>query len=159
MQNPAAASRFDEKLLDLSTSIDQFEGYSHAHALSIALIAEAVAKQFNLAPHDRFFMQQAALVHDIGEMVMGRDYIKAHRSLTDAERIDLQRHPVIGEQETARRGFPRGVSCWSDGITNGGTATDIPTPSKEPRYRLPPAYCGFQILTRPSRSTAPGGPL
>ena len=110
MQNPAAAaSRFDEKLLDLSTSIDQFEGYAYAHALSIALIADAVGKQFNLAPHDRFFMQQAALVHDIGEMVMGRDYIKAHRRLTDDERVDLQRHPVIGEQETARRGFPRGV--------------------------------------------------
>ena len=127
MQNPAAASRFDEKLLDLSTSIDQFEGYSHAHALSIALIADAVAKQFNLAPHDRFFMQQAAMVHDIGEMVMGRDYIKAHRNLTDAERIDLQRHPVIGEQETARRGFSRGVQLlvrWHHEWWNGSGYPD-----------------------------------
>jgi HD-GYP domain-containing protein (c-di-GMP phosphodiesterase class II) len=127
MQNTAAASRFDEKLLDLSTSIDQFEGYSHAHALSIALIADAIGKQFNLAPHDRFFMQQAALVHDIGEMVMDRDYIKAHRNLSDAERIDLQRHPVIGEQETARRGFSRGVQLlvrWHHEWWNGGGYPD-----------------------------------
>jgi HD-GYP domain-containing protein (c-di-GMP phosphodiesterase class II) len=128
MQNPAAAaSRFDEKLLDLSTNIDQFEGYTYAHALSIALIADAVAKQFNLAPHDRFFMQQAALVHDIGEMVMGRDYIKAHRRLTDDERIDLQRHPVIGEQETARRGFSRGVQLlvrWHHEWWNGSGYPD-----------------------------------
>jgi HD-GYP domain-containing protein (c-di-GMP phosphodiesterase class II) len=128
MHNPAAAaSRFDEKLLDLSASIDQFEGYGYAHALSIALIADAVAKQFNLAPHDRFFMQQAALVHDIGEMVMDRDYIKAHRILTDAERIDLQRHPVIGEQETARRGFSRGVQLlvrWHHEWWDGGGYPD-----------------------------------
>lgn len=128
MQNPAAAAaRFDEKLLDLSASIDQFEGYSHAHALSIALIAEAVARQFNLAAHDRFFMQQAALIHDIGEMAMGRDYIKAHRTLSDAERTDLQRHPVIGEQEAARRGFSRGVQLlvrWHQEWWNGGGYPD-----------------------------------
>jgi len=128
MQSPAAAeSPFDEKLLDLSSNIDRFEGYNHAHALSIALIADAVAKQFNLAPHDRFFMQQAALIHDIGEMVMGREYIKAHRTLADAERIDLQRHPVIGEQEAARRGFPRGVQLlvrWHQEWWNGGGYPD-----------------------------------
>jgi HD-GYP domain-containing protein (c-di-GMP phosphodiesterase class II) len=128
MQNPAAAaSRFDEKLLDLSATIDAFEGYRHAHALSIALIADAVAKQFNLAPHDRFFMQQAALIHDLGEMVMARDYIKANRSLTAAERVDLQRHPVIGEQEAARRGFSRGVQLlvrWHQEWWNGGGYPD-----------------------------------
>lgn len=128
MQGPASAgSGFDEKLLDLSSEIDRFEGYKHAHALTIALIADAVGAYFNLAAHDRFFMQQAALVHDIGEMAMGRDYIQANRTLTDAERIDLHRHPVIGEQESAARGFARGVQLlvrWHQEWWNGGGYPD-----------------------------------
>src|SRR6186713_1360862 len=102
---PAAESRFDEKLLELSSEMDSFEGYTYAHGLRIAAIADAIGKEFNLAAHDRFFMQQAALVHDIGEMVMNRDYIKENRILTGTERLDLQRHPVIGEQEAAKRGL------------------------------------------------------
>jgi HD-GYP domain-containing protein (c-di-GMP phosphodiesterase class II) len=104
-----AHAGFDEKLLELSSRIDEFEGYMHAHALRIAEIADLIGKRLNMAAHDRFFMQQAALIHDIGEMVMNRDYIRESRALTDAERLDMQRHTVIGEQEAARRGFSRGV--------------------------------------------------
>lgn len=163
MQSPAAESRFDEKLLDLSSRIDQFEGYSHAHALNIAVIADAVAKQFNLAAHDRFFMQQSALIHDIGEMVMGRDYIKAHRGLSDAERIDLQRHPVIGEQEAARRGFSRGVQLlvrWHHEWWNGSGYPDAIEGAQIPLaariLRLADTFSAITVHrpTRPAMSVA-----
>ena len=123
----AKDNNFDEKLLELSSKMDEFEGYTHAHGLRIASIADAVGKSFNLAAHDRFFMQQAALVHDIGEMVMNRDYIKESRILTEAERLDMQRHPVIGEQETAKRGLSRGVQLlvrWHHEWWNGGGYPD-----------------------------------
>ena len=123
----AAESRFDEKLLELSSEMDEFEGYSHAHGLRIATIADAIGKQFNLAAHDRFFMQQAALVHDVGEVVMNREYIKDSRVLTPEEVLDLHRHPVIGEQETARRGMSRGVQLlvrWHHEWWNGSGYPD-----------------------------------
>lgn len=123
----AAGSTFDEKLLELSSEIDAFEGYGHAHGLRIATIADAIGKTFNISAHDRFFMQQAALVHDIGEMVMDRVYIKDVRSLTDEEQMDLHRHPVIGEQETAKRGLPRSVQLlvrWHHEWWNGGGYPD-----------------------------------
>lgn len=123
----AKDTNFDEKLLEISSHMDEFEGYKHAHGLRIAAIADAIGKSFNLAAHDRFFMQQAALVHDIGEVVMNRDYIKQNRTLTDAERMDLQRHPVIGEQEAAKRGFSRGVQLlvrWHHEWWNGGGYPD-----------------------------------
>jgi len=119
---PAKESDLDEKLLELSSEMDSFEGYTYAHGLRIAAIADAIGKEFNLAAHDRFFMQQAALVHDIGEMVMNRDYIKENRILTGTERLDLQRHPVIGEQEAAKRGLSRGVQLlirWHHEWWNG----------------------------------------
>lgn len=123
----AAESRFDEKLLEISSEMDEFEGYAHSHGLRIATIADAIAKEFNLAAHDRFFMQQAALVHDIGEVIMNREYIKENRVLSQDEFLDMQRHPVIGEQETARRGMSRGVQLlvrWHHEWWNGSGYPD-----------------------------------
>ncbi len=115
-------SQRDEKLLELSSKIDEFEGYRHAHGLRIADIADSIGRSFNMAVPDLAAMREAALIHDIGEMVMGREYIKTNRPLSEAERLDLQRHPVIGEQEAAKRSFSRGVQLlvrwhheWWDG--------------------------------------------
>lgn len=112
----------DEKLLELAEQTDKFEGYEHPHARWVAVLSEAVAQKFNLSAHDRFSLRQAALLHDIGEAVMRREYIKANRMLTDEERIDMQRHPVIGEQEAARRGLSRAVQLlirWHHEWWNG----------------------------------------
>jgi HD-GYP domain-containing protein (c-di-GMP phosphodiesterase class II) len=114
--------RLDEKLLQLSTQMDEFEGYSRPHGARIASIANAIASHFNLASDDRSFLNQAAYLHDIGEMIMGRDYIGAFRTLSPDERLDLQRHPVIGEQEIAKLGLPRGVQLlvrWHHEWWNG----------------------------------------
>jgi len=46
-------------------------------------------------------------MHDLGEVSMERDYIERAGTLTGEERIDLARHPVIGEQEVARAGADR----------------------------------------------------
>ena len=123
----AAEARFDEKLFEISAKMDAFEGYRYAHGLRVAELADAIGKQFNLAAHDRFFMQQASLVHDVGEVVMNRDYIKASRTLNGDERLDLERHPVIGEQEAARIGLPRGVQLlvrWHHEWWNGSGYPD-----------------------------------
>jgi HD-GYP domain-containing protein (c-di-GMP phosphodiesterase class II) len=154
----AAESRFDEKLLEISSEMDEFEGYTHAHGLRIATIADAIGKHFNLAAHDRFFMQQAALVHDIGEVVMGREYIKESRGLTSEEFLDMQRHPVIGEQETARRGMSRGVQLlvrWHHEWWNGGGYPDALEGEKIPlAARILRVADSYAALTdnRPRRS-------
>ena len=117
----------DAKLLALSERIDEFEGYALPHARRVAAIALSLGSSFNLASRDRFFLEQAALIHDIGELTMNREYIKSPRVLTLNERIDLQRHPVIGEQETARLGLPRGVQLivrWHHEWWNGGGYPD-----------------------------------
>jgi HD-GYP domain-containing protein (c-di-GMP phosphodiesterase class II) len=119
--------RPSEKLLELSARMDEFEGYSRPHGARIASIAELIATHFNLAPDDRTFLKQAAYLHDIGEVVMGRDYISAFRTLSPDERLDVQRHPVIGEQEIARLGLSRGVQLlvrWHHEWWNGSGYPD-----------------------------------
>lgn len=123
----AGEDRLDEKLLELSTRIDEFEGYARPHAARISGIAEALAAHFNLASHDRSFLKQAAYLHDIGELVMDRNYIRAGRVLSGDERLDMQRHPVIGEQEIARLGMPRSVQLlvrWHHEWWNGSGYPD-----------------------------------
>lgn len=158
----AAHSQFDEKLLELSSRIDVFEGYSHAHGLRIAEVADKVGARFNMASHDRFFMQQAALIHDIGEYVMNRDYIKVHRKLSETEIADLHRHPVIGEQETAKRGFSRGVQLivrWHHEWWNGNGYPDALNGEQIPlAARIIRAADTYSALTddRPRRKAMSG---
>ncbi|MFZ1702270.1 MAG: HD domain-containing phosphohydrolase [Pyrinomonadaceae bacterium] len=117
----------DAKLLAISSRIDEFEGYTGPHARRVAAIAASLGASFNLASRDRFFLEQAALIHDIGELLMDREYIRGPRGLSTSERIDLERHPVIGEQEAAKLGLPRGVQLivrWHHEWWNGGGYPD-----------------------------------
>ncbi len=123
----AEGPTFDESLLRLSSQMDAFEGYGELQARRLATLADTIAAAFNIAPHDRFLLQQTALIHDIGEMDMAREYISAPRTLNAEERIDLQRHPVIGEQATAKLGLPRAVQLivrWHHEWWNGGGYPD-----------------------------------
>jgi HD-GYP domain-containing protein (c-di-GMP phosphodiesterase class II) len=118
---------FEESLLQISSTMDEFEGYAHPHAERMAVIADAIAQKFNMASHDRLSLRQAALVHDIGEVVMNRQYLRSNRLLREDERVDMQRHPVIGEQEAAKRGLSRAVQLlirWHHEWWNGSGYPD-----------------------------------
>ncbi len=120
-------TKFEDRVMKIAAMMDEFEGYAHSHAARIAVIADAIAKNFNLASHDRMALRHAALIHDLGEVVMNRDYINSNRILRDDERLDMQRHPVIGEQEAAKRGFNRAVQLlvrWHHEWWNGSGYPD-----------------------------------
>lgn len=117
----------DNLLLKLADSTDQFEGYAQPHALRIARMADALARLFNLARSDRQSLRVASLIHDVGEVAMKRDYIMRPGSLNNEESLDMMRHPVIGEQEAARRGADRGAQLlvrWHHEWWNGAGYPD-----------------------------------
>jgi HD-GYP domain-containing protein (c-di-GMP phosphodiesterase class II) len=116
-----------EAFMRLASAADDFEGYAHPHAARIAKLSDLVAKQFHLAQQDRASLKIAALAHDLGEVAMERDYIKRKGALSEDERLDLARHPVIGEQEVARAGADRGAQLlvrWHQEWWNGGGYPD-----------------------------------
>src|ERR1043165_7055642 len=111
-----------EAFLELAKTTDRFERYEHPHAQRIAVIADEIAMLFHLARHDRGSLQSAELLHDLGEVAMERDYIQASRPLTFEERLDLARHPVIGEREASRVGADRAAQLlvrWHHEWWNG----------------------------------------
>jgi len=116
-----------EPYLRLAAGVDEFEGYAHPHAERVARLADALAEHFRLSRADRTSVVFAALLHDIGELTMKRDYIRRGGPLNEAERFDLTRHPVIGEQEAARAGADRAVQLlvrWHHEWFGGGGYPD-----------------------------------
>src|SRR6266853_98764 len=116
-----------EVFRDLSTGADEFEGYANPHAGRIAVIADQIARSFNLGSRDRFSLRIASLAHDLGETVMNRDYIRRDGTLSDDERIDLARHPLLGEREAANAGADRGAQLlvrWHHEWWNGNGYPD-----------------------------------
>ena len=111
----------------LASATDEFEQYKSVHAVRIAELADEIAQHFLLASRDRRSLRAAALLHDLGEAAMERDYIQRAGPLNDEERIDLERHPVIGEQESARAGADRATNLlvrWHHEWWNGGGYPD-----------------------------------
>src|SRR5205823_5464744 len=111
----------------LAVEADEFENYSNPHAARIATIADQIGKSFHLGARDRFSLRVAALAHDLGEVAMGREYVTRPTALSDEERIDLARHPLIGEREAASAGADRGAQLlvrWHHEWWNGGGYPD-----------------------------------
>lgn len=96
-----------EAFIQLAKTTDKFERYENSHAQRVAIIADEIAQEFHLARHDRGSLYAAALLHDLGEVAMERDYIQATGPLSQDERLDLARHSVIGEREASRVGADR----------------------------------------------------
>jgi HD-GYP domain-containing protein (c-di-GMP phosphodiesterase class II) len=116
-----------EAYLQLAAAADGFEQYANPHAVRIAAIADRVARAFHMAPQDRNSLRNAAYMHDLGEVAMEREYIRRAGSLTEEERVDLARHPVIGEQEAARASADRAVQLlvrWHHEWWNGSGYPD-----------------------------------
>lgn len=116
-----------EAFTQLAKTVDRFERYENPHAQRVASIADDIAHAFHLARHDRGSLYAAALLHDLGEVAMEREYIQADRALTAEERLDLWRHPVIGEREASRVGADRAAQLlvrWHHEWWNGGGYPD-----------------------------------
>jgi HD-GYP domain-containing protein (c-di-GMP phosphodiesterase class II) len=116
-----------EAFMQLGRTVDRFERYENPHAQRVAAIADEIAHAFHLARHDRGSLYAAALLHDLGEVAMERDYIQAGRALSTDERLDLSRHPVIGEREASRVGADRAAQLlvrWHHEWWNGAGYPD-----------------------------------
>lgn len=148
----------DDPLLRSAAAMDEFERYPQGQANRVAWISDALGEAFSLASRDRSFLQQAALLHDIGELRMNREYIGANRPLDASELLDMQRHPVIGEQEIAKLGLPRGVQLivrwhhewWNgSGYPDGLEGEQIPLAARI--LRVADTYCAL-TTERPYRT-------
>ncbi len=93
----------EETINTLVNRIDKFEKYSIPHSQSMSELATHLARRFGLAQSDVEAIGEAARLHDIGLYVMSPAYHSSANALRFEERLDLWRHPIIGQQEMAKR--------------------------------------------------------
>ena len=93
----------EEIINRLADRIDSFERYSQPHSKLMVELAVRLAQRLGLAEPDTNAIAEAALLHDIGLYAMSPAYCHSPGALSFQERLDLWRHPVIGEQQMAKR--------------------------------------------------------
>jgi hypothetical protein len=97
----------EETINRLADRIDSFEKYTQPHSRLMAELAGHLARRFGLATSDCDAITEAAMLHDIGLYTMSPAYCALPRPLSFEARLDLWRHPVIGEQQMAKRDAKR----------------------------------------------------
>ena len=93
----------EEIINRLADRIDSFERYLQPHSKLMAELATHLARRLGLTEPDKSAVAEAALLHDIGLYAMSPAYCHSPGALSFQERLDLWRHPVIGEQQMAKR--------------------------------------------------------
>jgi HD-GYP domain-containing protein (c-di-GMP phosphodiesterase class II) len=116
-----------DRLLKIAIEIDRVEGYSEPHAIAIARMAEKVGARMGLHGIDLSALKFAALVHDVGERAMKRNYLLRPGALNWEETLDLWRHPILGEQAAGELKLSRQTQLlirWHHEWWNGGGYPD-----------------------------------
>jgi HD domain len=115
------------RLLKIAVEIDRVEGYSEAHAITIARTAEKLGARMGLHGIDLTALKFAALAHDLGERAMNRNYLLQPGELSWEEILDLWRHPILGEQAAGELKLSRQTQLlirWHHEWWNGGGYPD-----------------------------------
>lgn len=117
-----------ESLIKLAHTIDMFEQYMRPHASQIARMAEALALRVGILAADLNALKIAALMHDIGEMIMDSPALRKSGYIDFKHKIELWRHPIIGEQQLAKRELPKQAQLlvrWHHEWWNGSGYPDM----------------------------------
>lgn len=117
-----------DNLQKLAATIDQFEQYSRPHATQMATLAEAIASRIGLTGLDLQALKIAALLHDIGELAIDSPVVRSAARLDFRQRLEMQRHSIIGEQQIAKRGLSKHVQLlvrWHHEWWNGTGYPDM----------------------------------
>lgn len=118
----------EEIINRLADRIDSFEQYTQPHSRLIAELATHLARRFGLPTTDIDAIAEAAILHDIGLYAMSPSYLSLPRPLSFEARLDVWRHPVIGEQQMAKRDAMRHAQLlvrWHHEWWNGSGYPDM----------------------------------
>ena len=118
----------EETITRLAERIDRFEKYTGPHARLMAEMAVRLARRFGLTQTDVHAIAEAALLHDIGLYALSPAYHSSTEALNLEQRMDLWRHPVVGEQQMAKRDSTRHAQLlvrWHHEWWNGSGYPDM----------------------------------
>jgi putative two-component system response regulator len=109
-------------LIALASAIDAKDPVTEHHCDRVAELALSLAGAAGLGEEAIEAIGYGAVLHDVGKIGIAEAVLKKPGELTDAERVEMQRHPVIGAEilSSLRLGgligpIVRGHHEWWDG--------------------------------------------
>jgi len=87
-------------------SIEAKDRYTVGHCLRVADYACRLAERVGIAPHEMVWFRMGAFLHDLGKIDVPEEVLNKPGRLTDEERAQMERHPVIGEAMLGSVEFP-----------------------------------------------------
>jgi putative nucleotidyltransferase with HDIG domain len=76
--------------------LKEFDQYTTTHSMNVAVLAMALGEYLELGGATVRALGVAGLLHDLGKVCIPRDILIKPGKLTDAERLVIQQHPVVG---------------------------------------------------------------
>ena len=124
----------------LSDVVESEDTYTAQHSRSVVELVNAVADELAIAPESRQELEFAAMLHDVGKIVIPKEILNKPTSLTDSEFEVMKTHTIEGQFMLDRVGGLLGRvgeivrSCherWDGkGYPDGLAGEDIPFASR-----------------------------
>lgn len=87
-----------DMIKSLADIIDNRDPYTFAHSRRVAQYSKQIAEHMDLSAEEREAIELAARVHDVGKIGTRMEALMKPGALTDDERKEMQKHPVIGAE-------------------------------------------------------------
>jgi putative nucleotidyltransferase with HDIG domain len=78
------------------TAIKDYDEYTFNHSINVCIYTTALARELTTAPRDIVRIAQAALLHDVGKILIADEILYKPGSLSDAEWQVMRQHPLVG---------------------------------------------------------------
>ncbi len=88
---------YSQFIAGIASIVDLVEGYDRSHAAEVAAIAEKIARSSGLAEEQLHTLKAAAMLHDIGELLLPREIFRSQVPLNDEQLFLMRTHPLLGE--------------------------------------------------------------
>ena len=122
-------------LAALSAAIEARDPYARGHSSRVTVFAQAMARSLRLEKERLSVLRLAALLHDVGKLVVPSAVLLKRGPLTDEELGLMRRHPAAGARMLRSLGAPETIlplvlhhhERWDgEGYPTGRRGDDIP---------------------------------
>ncbi len=93
-------------------TVEAKDPYTEGHCLRVSSLSRDILRSMDVPRDERFQIETAALLHDIGKIGIPDQVLFKESSLTPAEVRIIQSHVTIGESILLRLDSMRDVACW-----------------------------------------------
>ena len=94
-EGPDRAARY-RAAASLAKAVDARDAYTGSHSERVGDLAKQIARRLGLDEAQVDLIRLAASLHDLGKLAIPEEILRKPGTLTDSERLVIERHPQIG---------------------------------------------------------------